>query len=413
MNPLDELLTLQSFKRIPKELYPTRVYQLLENLGFHPHNAKYIHITGSKGKGSLAYNTFNMLKQQHKVGLFTSPHILDFKERFVINDHKISEENLNSLIQQYKNHLIGLHFFEMCLFIALIYFLEENCEYIVLEVGVGGRFDPTNFCQPILSLLGNISMEHKELLGDTIEQIAFDKAGIIKPSVPALSVDQSPIVSKILQQEGEVLFFADIIRIDNYSHKKNYQQFDLHINISEKRITLPNIKLYRLGKAHMINFSLVVAGLFFVIPNFNKNWVYNSMEEKIPYRLDIIQQNMMIDSAHNGDSFENLFITLEQIKWNNIVLYVTLLQGKEIQDIAQKIIKFKNIIHHIEFFEFSTSSTKKSDAKKLYNIIKNDIPSVYHENIQNISLNNTHYQVFAGSFYSIPDVINLIKTQKV
>lgn len=412
MNLLEELLFKHSPKRVPKEIYPFRVYNLLKTIGFNPDKAKYIHITGSKGKGSLAFNTTSLLRQQHKVGLFTSPHILQINERFIINDKQINNLTLKQLILQYNPYFEDLHFFEICLFLALIYFLNENCEYIVLEVGVGGRFDPTNFCQPILSLLGHISIEHKDFLGDTIEKIAYDKAGIIKKNIPALSVCQSSIVKNILQQEGQVFFYEDIITISNHQEKELLQQFDLTITLPQQTITLPNIILNRVGKAHLINFVLAVAGLVWVIPDFDRNWVYHAMKEKLNYRMDVIQDKIMIDTAHNGASFENLLQSLQQIKWNPIILYIAILQGKEITDIAEKLIQFKKIIHHIEFFEFDTTGTRKTNSLSLYELTKDSIPCNYQQNIEQLILDNNYYQVFTGSFYGIKDILKLIQNQK-
>ncbi|MGL5956831.1 MAG: hypothetical protein ACRC0X_09610, partial [Brevinema sp.] len=133
MNLLEKILSFSTVKQIPKEQYPYRVYYLLRELGFDPDCVKYIHITGSKGKGSLAYNTFHILKAQgYRVGLFSSPHIFDVRERFVTEQGMISEADLQNLIICYQDFLKQkeLHFFENCLFFALIYFLGQQCEYV-------------------------------------------------------------------------------------------------------------------------------------------------------------------------------------------------------------------------------------------------------------------------------------------
>ncbi len=404
MNLLEQLISYHTTKRIPKEEYPTRVYKLLKEQGFDPDSIKYVHITGSKGKGSLAFNTFSLLKAKgHKVGLFTSPHIFDVRERFITNDGMISESQLENLIQQYLPLLQSkeLHFFEICLFLAIVYFLD--CEYVVLEVGVGGRYDPTNFCKPIVSLLGHISVEHRDFLGDTIEKIAYDKAGIIKDGIPAFSVDQDDIVKNIFG-EG-VRYYSDIIKIDNYRLENNKQIFDLRTLDKE----IPNISLNRIGKAHVINFALSVASMMSVLDDFDNQWIYTVAEQKFPYRVDMINENTIVDTAHNGASFENLLRALEEISWGDVVLYVTILQGKEIKDIANVLTKYRHLINKIEFFEFDTKGNRKTDVRALYELVKNDVKSVYRDDISDIALDPNTKKVFAGSFYSVPSIMTKIQ----
>ncbi|MGL5956716.1 MAG: Mur ligase family protein [Brevinema sp.] len=406
MNLLEKILSFSTVKQIPKEKYPYRVYNLLKELGFDPDRLKYIHITGSKGKGSLAYNTFHILKAQgYRVALFSSPHIFDVRERFVTEQGMISEADLQNLIICYQDFLKQkeLHFFENCLFFALIYFLGQQCEYVVLEVGVGGRFDPTNFCRPLISLLGHISLEHRDLLGDTIEEIAFDKVGIIKKGIPALSVMQEKSVVAIINHQA--LFYDDIITIHNYIQEDGIQSFDLELF---HKIMIPNIKLTRIGKAHLINFCLAVAGIFYILPDSPFQSIYRTALLPYPYRMDRVRDDLIIDTAHNGVSFENLLQGLKELSWDHIVLYLTILQGKEIQDISQVLIKYKTLIKRIEFFEFETHISRNSAVKPLYDLTKGEIESSYWEDIRMIQWDSVSKKVFAGSFYSVPVIKQII-----
>ncbi|MGL4677049.1 MAG: Mur ligase family protein [Brevinema sp.] len=408
---LDQILSFSTVKNTPKEHYPYRVYHLLQEQGFDPDRLRYIHITGSKGKGSLAYNCFQLLKTKGcRTALFTSPHIFDIRERFMTDQGMITEEDLQKLIDRYQSFLRQkeLHFFENCLFLALVYFLEQQCEYAILEVGIGGRFDPTNFCRPLFSLLGHVSLEHRDFLGNTIAEIAFDKAGIIKEGIPAFSVNQDLVVSDIFQEQGAVDFFADIISISNYYQEGRLQVFDLMLF---DKIFIPKIKLARIGDAHVVNFCLAVAGIYKVFPDFDNQWIYHTALLPYPYRMDMVREDLIIDTAHNGASFENLLRGLQSLSWDSVVLYLTILQGKEIQDISQVLIKYKSLIQRIEFFEFETNNSRKSDVKPLYELTKDYILSYYWEASSMIQWDRCSKKVFAGSFYSLPVIKKMIQDQ--
>ncbi len=397
MNITEKILSLSSDERVDKSVYPRRVYNLLKSKGYDPDSPKYIHITGSKGKGSLAFNCYNLLRNNGKrVGMFTSPHIFDIRERFAADGDLISESGLEALLGRYGDFLKSekLHFFEVCLFLAMVYFLEEGLEYIVLEVGVGGRFDPTNFCRPEIALIAHISLEHRNFLGDTLEEIAYDKAGIIKDC--ALSIDQDEIVREILKKEGSVEFHSEIIEITNHKTIKDSQIFDLRIR---GRI-FKNVKLNKIGKAHLLNYTLALAGVLDICGDISNIEV----SAPVPYRMEMIRDDLIIDTSHNGASFENFLSSLEELGWRGVVLYLTILEGKELEDIARTLIKHKDIIKRIEFYEL-----KNTNAKGLYELVKDFIPSEYKSDISGLRLDEGEKKAFSGSFYSIAEIKRLLR----
>lgn len=162
----------------------------LDNYLDNPHKAyKTIHVAGTNGKGSVSHLLAAILRQSgYKVGLFTSPHLIDFRERIRVNGKKISKEYVVDFVERHRTTFEPLHpsFFELTSTIAFDYFRAEKVDYAVIETGMGGRLDSTNIITPILSIITNISLDHTQFLGDTVEKIAFEKAGIIKPEVPAL-----------------------------------------------------------------------------------------------------------------------------------------------------------------------------------------------------------------------------------
>lgn len=162
----------------------------LDNYLGNPHKAyKTIHVAGTNGKGSVCHLLAAILRQSgYKVGLFTSPHLIDFRERIRVNGKKISKEYVVDFVERHRATFEPLlpSFFELTSTMAFDYFRAEKVDIAIIEVGMGGRLDSTNIITPILSIITNISLDHTQFLGDTVEKIAYEKAGIIKPEVPVL-----------------------------------------------------------------------------------------------------------------------------------------------------------------------------------------------------------------------------------
>lgn len=160
-----------------------------DHLG-NPHKAyRTIHVAGTNGKGSVSHLLAAVLRQSgFKVGLYTSPHLVDFRERIRVNGKKIPKEYVIDFVERHRDFFEPLHpsFFELTSSMAFEYFKDQKVDYAVIEVGLGGRLDSTNIINPILSVITNISLDHTQFLGDTVEKIASEKAGIIKKNVPAL-----------------------------------------------------------------------------------------------------------------------------------------------------------------------------------------------------------------------------------
>lgn len=156
----------------------------------HPHRRfKTIHVAGTNGKGSVSHMLASILQEAgYKTGLYTSPHLKDFRERIKINGEMIPEQYVIQFVEQNQNIFSGLRpsFFEMTVAMAFKYFADQEVDIAVIEVGLGGRLDSTNIITPLASVITNISFDHMALLGDTLEKIASEKAGIIKPDIPAI-----------------------------------------------------------------------------------------------------------------------------------------------------------------------------------------------------------------------------------
>lgn len=207
------------FQKVGAVAYKEGLYntiQLDEHFG-HPHKKyKTIHVAGTNGKGSCSHTIASILQAAgYKVGLYTSPHLKDFRERIRINGVCISKEYVIDFVENERAFFEPLHpsFFELTTALAFKYFAENNVDIAVVEVGLGGRLDCTNIITPILSIITNISFDHTQFLGDTLEKIANEKAGIIKNNVPVVigeSVDETrPVFTNKAKEHNSPITFAE------------------------------------------------------------------------------------------------------------------------------------------------------------------------------------------------------------
>ncbi|MGQ9846462.1 MAG: bifunctional folylpolyglutamate synthase/dihydrofolate synthase [Bacteroidales bacterium] len=220
-----------------------------------PHTAyKTIHVAGTNGKGSVSHTLAAILQEAgYKVGLYTSPHLKDFRERIKINGIQISENEVIEFIEEHKAIIEAIQpsFFEITTFLAFKYFKKQQVEVAVIETGLGGRLDTTNLIQPILTIITNIGLDHTDLLGNTIEAIAKEKAGIIKKNTPLIVGERQPIIDKIFINYAKNLdapfYFAD----DEYKIKNVFttQNHLLQLEIYKNgKLFLPGLQFQLLGK---------------------------------------------------------------------------------------------------------------------------------------------------------------------
>lgn len=208
-------------------------HTLDEHFG-HPHRQyKTIHIAGTNGKGSCSHTIAAILQSQgYKVGLYTSPHLVDFRERIRVNGKCVPEQYVIDFVEQNRSFFEPLHpsFFELTTAMALKYFAEQKVDYAVIEVGLGGRLDCTNIITPMLSIITNISFDHTQFLGNTLAEIAGEKAGIIKPHVPVvvgeyLEATRPVFEEKAKEMQAPILFAQDFSAQD--TEMENHVEMEL------------------------------------------------------------------------------------------------------------------------------------------------------------------------------------------
>lgn len=273
---------------------------------------KTIHIGGTNGKGSTSNMLASVLQEQgYKVGLYNSPHLIDFTERIKVNGNNCEKEFVFDFIQKLKNlpEEIKPSFFEFTTVMAFEYFYKKNVDFAIIEVGLGGRLDSTNIIKPLVAAITNIDLDHQNILGNTIEEIALEKAGIVKPHIPIISGDERDSVKNIIEQKAleNHSEFIDATKVStnlDTDLQGNYQKKNI-------RVVLTLVDELRKQKIEISEKSLEIG-----LKNVQKN-------TKFIGRWFQFSENPLIicDTAHNQAGLELVFAQLNEIdKFKHIVL---------------------------------------------------------------------------------------------
>lgn len=328
-----------------------RTYKLLEHLGNPERDLKLIHIAGTNGKGSTtSMITEILMGEGYKVGMYTSPFIEEFEERIQINRNNITKESLAILMDEIKvavdkvieagyNHPTE---FEIITVLMLLYFKKENIDFGVIEVGLGGTLDSTNVIKPIIQVITSISFDHTNLLGNTLEKIAREKAGIIKKGIPTVIYPQQEEVLKVIKNKcfemnselyianNENLKFKNIVNLD-----KPYQLLKYNNEI--------DILLPLLGEHQIINLSVAMQAIE-VLNNKNiidisiANIVKSIKNVSWKGRLEVLSNNpyVVIDGAHNIQGIKTLSRNIKKyFKYENLYLILGILADKDVEEMIK------------------------------------------------------------------------------
>jgi len=269
---------LPMYQRIGAAAYKAdlnNTIQLLDLLD-NPHNSfKSVHVAGTNGKGSVSHTLASVFQEAgYKTGLYTSPHLRDFRERIRINGEMIPEENVVQFIDNYKDKFeaMELSFFEMTVGMAFDYFRKEKVDIAIVEVGMGGRLDSTNLITPELSIITNIDFDHTKFLGDTRAKIAYEKAGIIKPGIPVVIGETHPETEQVFidkaKECGSPIYFADqIFDCDKiYFESFTEQKFDVWKN---SELYMEALEIPLMGNYQQKNLTTVMCAIDLLRSKFN------------------------------------------------------------------------------------------------------------------------------------------------
>ena len=278
----------------------TNILALSKELGFPEQKFKSIHVAGTNGKGSTSHILASILQEAgYKVGLYTSPHLKNFTERIRINGVEISEEKVTEFINGNKDFLEQqkMSFFEMTVGLAFDYFASEKVDIAIIEVGLGGRLDSTNSITPEVAVITNIGLDHTQFLGETLPEIAFEKAGIIKKNIPVVIGEEQAAVKGVFiakaAKEGAPIYFASDASETYISDLVGDYQIQ---NSKTAAAAIKRLKGYQVSKENIKN------GLLNVVKNTNLKGRWQVLQE---------HPKVICDTAHNK---EGLAIVLNQLK---------------------------------------------------------------------------------------------------
>ncbi|MCB2307517.1 bifunctional folylpolyglutamate synthase/dihydrofolate synthase [Clostridium estertheticum] len=349
-----------------------RTEKLLELLG-NPHKKlKCIHIAGTNGKGSTSAMVSSILVEAgYKVGSYISPFIEEFEERIQINNKNISKDDLSDIITEVSKaveKIVELGYinpteFEIITCAGFLYFYKNNIDFAVIEVGLGGRLDSTNVITPILSIITSISLDHTLILGDTLEKIAYEKAGIIKMGIPVVVYPQKKQSYDVIEKKCREKK-CQLIKVPRdsavYLGKENLKQVVSTLmegqvtyknNVITQKIeikTLNNdyiIDLALLGKHQLLNCSVAVHAIEAIIGQgviiSKDNIIAGLINVVWPARLEVMNRRplVVIDGAHNIDGIKNLTESIDMyFNYNKIILILGILADKQVEEMIKTIV---------------------------------------------------------------------------
>ena len=345
---LDYLVTkLPLFSKVGAAAYKkdiTNTVLLCDASGNPQNKIRTIHVAGTNGKGSTSHMLAAIFQQcGYKTGLYTSPHLKDFRERIKVDGNWIEENFIISFVEKMKDisEKISPSFFELTVVMALQYFAEQKVDIAIIETGLGGRLDSTNVITPVLSIITNIGYDHMNILGDTLEKIAFEKAGIIKPNVPVVIGESLPetkniFLEKAKQCKSEIIFAEteyiitdsflkinelDVEVIDYASNKKEKYILDLNGIYQQKNLVTV---LAAIDELNNLGYNLEKENISSALASVKKMTGLHG-------RWDIIQMEPVIalDVAHNEDGIKQLLHQISLCKYEHLHIIFGIVKDKD------------------------------------------------------------------------------------
>lgn len=332
-----------------------RIKKFLEKIGSPEKNLKVIHVAGTNGKGSTVNFIKDILKEDYKVGSFVSPHLITYCDRIKIGDQEISQEDFAAIgefiiakepeiIEDYGD----LNLFEFLTIMAIIYFEREKVDIAVLEVGMGGRADSTNIFtsrEKLISIITSISMDHMEYLGNTIEEIADAKAGIITDHGLVVTTNRDQKILGVIDKEAEeksaeIYYTKDL---ESEIIKSDLKGIDFKVKLGDwEKFSLTQIGDYQVENA---------LGAIYALYLLNKKGILKISTEKIRERIkssswagrmEIVSRDPLIilDGAHNFDGIKKLVESIENFKFKKLYLIMSILSDKEHKKMLEEISSF-------------------------------------------------------------------------
>ena len=394
-----------------------RMEWIMERLEHPERKIKTIHVGGTNGKGSTVTFLRCILEEAgYNVGTFTSPYFEQFNERISVNGKPISDQEMLELTnilyplaeELDQTELGGPTEFEVITAMALTYFAKKHpVDITIFEVGLGGRFDSTNIIHPILSIITSIGMDHTSILGDTFEQIAFEKAGIIKSGTPVITAVKQPEASQVIETKA-IKMNAPLYQLGTEFSISNHQTLPKgeEFTFASSNKNLPELQITMMGKHQTENATLAIMAAQML--NIADNQIRSGLVRAYwPGRLELIseQPTIIMDGAHNEEGIEALVQELTaRHKNKHIQILFTALSDKKLDGMIQKL---DSVADKVTFTEFNFP--RASQAKALYELscsqnkhIANDWEEFLKVSIPELTENEI--LVITGSLYFLSEV---------
>ncbi|HEX9026458.1 MAG TPA: folylpolyglutamate synthase/dihydrofolate synthase family protein [Clostridium sp.] len=359
-----------------------RTFRLLELLGSPHEKIKFIHVAGTNGKGSTTAMITKILRGfGYKVGMYTSPYLEEFEERIQINGENINKDTLVNLLEEVKiaiSKVIEEGYqhpteFEIITALMFLHFYNEKVDYGVIEVGLGGRLDSTNVLTPKVSVITSISLDHMNILGDNLKDIAKEKAGIIKAGVPVILYPQEKEVEEVIvnvaKEKNSKIYFIkkEAGSLININYEELYQNVEIESYKNKYTIKLPLLGEHQISNLNVALHTIEVLCEQEMV-NLDKNLLEKSLEDvKWIGRLEVLgkKPTIVIDGAHNIDGIKALRKNIEKyFKYNKIYLLLGILADKQVKEMIEEIAEIAEKIYAL---------TPHSERAELSEDLKNEI----------------------------------------
>lgn len=427
MKYIEALAYINDKDKFGSRLGLTSISKLMELLGNPQDSLKVIHVAGTNGKGSTSSYLANCIERAgYNVGLFTSPYLERFNERVQINEIDISDDTLGritSLVKEAADKMVESDMehpttFEIITAIAFIYFREEAVDYVVLEVGLGGRFDSTNVINSSLaSLITSIDYDHIKELGDTLGKIAYQKAGIIKENGLVISYDQEKeaedVIDEVAEELGAKVYISKNSNVEIINESDRGNTFNLRYEDEY----LESIKTSMIGEYQVYNASLAITTLLVLrnkgLIDISNEAIYEGIyNTKWNGRLEVLKRDpiFLIDGAHNVQGIDHLAKALKLFSYDKLILGLAILKDKDVDHMIEKLIPLADIVVTTE-----VKMPRKLEAEELaskiskYNgniYVEKEIKDAIHKAISLAGKDDLI--LFGGSLYLIGEVRTLV-----
>jgi dihydrofolate synthase/folylpolyglutamate synthase len=377
----------------------TNTLLLVEYLDHPEKNLKCIHVAGTNGKGSTSHLLASVLQEAgYTVGLYTSPHLNDFRERIKINGEMISEDFVCEFVARHKSFFEtnALSFFEMTVGLAFDYFVKEKTDINIIEVGLGGRLDATNVIIPLVSVITNIGLDHTQFLGNTLELIASEKAGIIKNSIPVVvgeyTKETKPVfLSKAQQMHSEIYFACDEIK-ETYPSAL-VGDYQLH----NKKTTQKTVDILNHQNTYVISEEALKKGFLNVIKNTGLQGRWQQLKQ---------HPKVICDTAHNAHGLQIVLRQVANEFFEQLHIVLGVVNDKDLSEILPLFPK-KAIYYFckpdIPRGLNATILQKEAAKYDLNGAVFNSVSKAYHNALENASQNDFIY--VGGSTFVVAEIL--------